>query len=132
MKPLVEAIYTLFTTAPYSDLYNAVGGRLYLGEALQSTAYPYVVFKVVADNPEKYFGDTVIEDILIQFSLYSRNTSAVEVNDLFTYLKTLFDDCALTVTGYTHVSMARQDANLLRDAENNLWHYAVDYEVRIY
>ena len=130
MKPLFEGIYTLFTADTEDDLYQAVSGRFYMGSAPQDATYPHIVYSLVSDMPDEHLSDSpLIEDILLQFSLYSQKKSASEVADMFTYLKAMFDDCIVTVSGYSLIEFTRDQANLIRDEENNIWHYAVDYNV---
>ena len=138
MKNLFTAITTLFTTAPggvHNDFYDDIGGRLYEGQATEGAEYPYAVMMLIADTPEKTFTED-FENVLIQFSLFSTAFSATEVHDMFTHLKTLFDECALTITGSTLVWMKRVNATLMVDEITTLpgtqkvWHYAVDFEIK--
>ena len=137
MKELVKAIISKFTAAPggiHNDLYNAVQGRMYDGETEKAT-YPYIVFLLpISDDPESESTFTEeTEDILMQFSIYSKNFSRVEIDNIFSYLKTLFDRCTLDITGYDLVWMRRQSATLMNenyittDGTTRIRHYAVDY-----
>ena len=134
MKNLTTAIYTRFTG---SALSTSVGGRLYKGRAPQGVVWPYVVYFVVSDVPFKTFTEDY-EDVLLQFSLFSNTPeSTTQVEQMFSDLKTLYDEAILTVTGYTMVWMKRQNAVLIAEEDittsgtSETWHYAVDYDIRI-
>lgn len=128
MKPLFTGIYNLFKATPANNFYNAVGGRLYLHEAPQGATFPYAVYFLVSGMPEYWLSGPTFEEPVIQFSLFSDSESASEVTDLYTYLTALFDDCTLTVSGYTPIIFERQNYQLLRDPIDGTWHYIVEYD----
>jgi len=74
---------------------------------------------------------------LIQFSLFSKASGSTEIEDMYTHLKALYDDCAMTITGYALEWMKRENATLIPedittpDGTQRVWHYAVDYSVWI-
>jgi len=129
MKELFKAIKTLFSAA--NTFNTAMGGQLYLAHADQETAsFPYCLYsKPVGVSEWTYTEDQ--EDILIQFSIFSKNNSAAEIEDAFDKLKTLFDDAVLSVTGYTSLFMHRESDRLIRDNENNVWQHDVDYNISL-
>lgn len=132
MKNLTTAIFSKMTSS--TDLYADIGGRLYKGRAPEGAAYPYIVYMVVSDMPWKTFSEDY-EDVLIQFSLFSISPSSTEVEDMFTHLKSLYDECSLSITGATLVWMKRQNAILMVEdhttptGTQQAWHYSVEYEV---
>jgi len=135
LKNLTTAIFAKMTTS--SDLYTDIGGRLYKGRAEEGAEYPYVVFMVISDMPQKTFSEDY-ESVLIQFSLFSIASGSTEIEDMFTHLKALYDECSLSITGSTLVWMKRQNASLMVEDHTNLalpgglqraWHYSVEYEV---
>lgn len=132
MKALMTAIYG--KTAG-STLSTAVGGRIYKGRAPDGTEYPYVVYLLVSDVPDNTFAEN-LEDVLLQFSLFSSASSSGEVEDLFTNLKTVYDECTMTVTGETLLYMNRSNATLMVEDHTTssgtveVWHYAVDYNIK--
>jgi len=137
MKNLFTAITTLFTTAPggvHNDFYDDIGGRLFEGQAPEGAEYPYAVMRLISDVPEDTFKDS-IEDVQIQFSLYSSASSTGEIHDMFTDLKKLFDDCSLTITSNSLIWMRRLQVNLMPEEHTTpegtqkVWHYAVDYSI---
>jgi hypothetical protein len=126
MKPLFTAIYTFANAA--SDFKTAIGGRFYLSEAPQSATYPFAVYSLVSLMPDYIFSAEMVEPT-IQISIFSNDTGADEVVTAWGYMTTLFDDAAISVTGYGTVEFRRDLANLIREPETNVWHYATDYEL---
>lgn len=131
MKALYEGIYGHFTAAG-NDFYTAIGGRLYLGEAKEGATFPYCVYFSPSGAPDYWFDNNVFENFDIQFSLFSDAVSPVEVNTNYGYLTDLFDDAAITVSGYTVYEFERTFQQLMRDPGPARWHYVVQYDVSIY
>ena len=94
MKNILTAIYSKFSG---SELSSYVGGRIYLDQAPDNCEFPYVVYFVVSSTPDDVFCQKG-KQTLIQFSLFSANTSAVEVADLYDSLRTLFDDAFIEIS----------------------------------
>ena len=138
MKNLATAITTKFTAAPggvHNSFYTDIGGRFYRGRAPARTQYPYAVYLLpISDVPEKTFTEDY-ENVLIQFSLFSDSSSSSEVEDMFTYLKALYDECSLTITGSTLVWMKRGNATLADEEHTTpsgttkVWAYHIEYEI---
>lgn len=132
MKNLTTAIFGKFSG---SLLETDIGGRLFKGRAPDGAAYPYAVFLLVSDVPEKTFSED-FENVLVQFSLFSSASSSGEVEDMFTHLKTLYDEQPMTITGSTLVWMKRVNATLTvedhttPDGTVEVWAYHVDYEIK--
>lgn len=134
MKALTTAIFG--KCAAGTTLHTAIGGRLYKGRAPQNATHPYIVYQVVSDVPDNTFAEH-LEDVLLQFSIYSTSSSTSEIEDIFAALKALYDDCTLTVTGGTLLWMRRQNA-ILNNEEYTTptgteygWAYAVDYSIKL-
>lgn len=126
MKELFAAIYTQFNAT--NDLKTALGGRMYPYEAPQNVTFPYCVYSMVSDMHEQDFSDDH-EYIDVQFSLFSEENSLEQVGTLYGYLKELFDNQTLTVSGYDHLTFTRGLSQLIKDVEMGTWHYVVEYEV---
>jgi len=129
MKALLDGIYTLFTAAPggtYNTFYVAVGGRMYLARAKQGETIPYVTYHLITDTNDWNFSHD-FETALIQFNIF--HTSSTSAGTILGYLETLYDDCTLSVTGWTNVFMQREFTQLIRFDEENLWMYVVQYRV---
>ena len=114
-----------------SALATALGGntKLYNTFAPQSATLPYCVFMLVSGTPDWTFSDDM-EDCLFQFSLFDSSPSAGTICDNYELLKTLFDDCALTITGWRHLYMQRESQQLVKDPEDPaVWQYIIEYRI---
>lgn len=131
MKNLSIALINKFSATVSGDhdmFYVSVSGKLYKGRAPQEAVRPYAVYNIISNVPDYNFY-SLLETTRIQFDLYSEKESSSEIEDMFTYLKGLFDWCLLSISGSTHVYMKRVLANLFRDPDDDGWHYVVDYEI---
>lgn len=133
MKNFYTALMTKFNLG--GDFYDDIGGRMYQGEAPERATYPYCVFSHISNTQEDVFKNK-IDDIVIQFSIFSEKSSSTEVHDAMTDLKAMFDDCILTVSGGTVICLYRlSDGPLMRQEVTTqsgvqmIWHYPVDYNV---
>lgn len=131
MKALSTAIYGKLSG---SALASHIGTRLYKGRAPEGATYPYIVYMIVSDVPENTFTEN-LESVLIQFSIFSITSGSTEVEDIYTDLKALYDDCTMTITGETLLYMLREHATLMVEDHTTTsgtvqaWHYAVDYSL---
>ena len=131
MKALTTAIYSQLAG---SALSTAVGGKMFKGRDPDGTSFPYVIFFVVTDMPDRTFTEDY-ENVIIQFSLFSTASGTTEIEDMFTHLKTLYDEKPFTITGSTLVWMRRSNTSFLVEdhttptGTQQVWHYAVDFEV---
>ena len=128
MKQLFTGIYSKFTTgAP--TIYTNLGGRLRIHEARQGETLPYAVYYMTGDGPDYYFGAERTFSTTMQFNIYDGSSSPENVCTYFDNLCALYDECKLTVTGYTFLRMERTWAYLLRDEEERVWQYVIQYRV---
>lgn len=133
MINLTKAIYT---KKAGSALNTYIGGRFYEDEAPDDTTYPYVVYSVVSAYTDNTFGGKY-EDVMIQFSIYSTANGTTEIKTAYGYLKSLYDECALTVTGETMVWMRRTNLATMIEEHTTLIgtakarHYAVEYMITV-
>lgn len=126
MKTLFSAIYTLFDAG--GTFKTDIGGRLYLYEAPQGATFPYCVYTMVSGVPEFYMPSKEWRDIDIQFNIYAEDQSADNILGYSDHLAAMFDDAALTVTGYGLVKFTRNLMTLLRDPEDGTWQHTTQYE----
>jgi hypothetical protein len=132
MKNLTTAIYGKLSG---SALETAIGGRLFKGQAPEGTDYPYVVFFVASDVPERTFTEDY-ENVIVQFSLFSIASGTTEIEDIYSDLKTLYDEQSFSITGSTLIWMRRSQAVFLVEdhttpsGTQSVWHYAVDFDVK--
>lgn len=133
MTGLLSGIYNKFTELTggnHNSLYNSVSGKMYLTEAPQGTTYPYIVYHLITGTQNYQFVEN-FEEVVIQFDIVSQNSSSTEANTIFGYLMSLYDECTLTVTGYSHIRMDRHYYSLDRYVEDNVWVYVSRYSVLI-
>ena len=140
MKTFYTAIFTKFNAVDgggdHNSFWTDIGGRMFFGEAPENVAWPYCVVSHIASTQRDTFKDK-IDDILVQFSIFSSNPSSAEVHDAMTHLKALFDDATLSITGDTLVYFIRGVEGLERDdidTPDGLqrgWHYHVDYDALV-
>jgi hypothetical protein len=120
------------STALYAD----VAGRIFLDEAPEGSQFPYIVISIISGVPEDTFTEK-LDDILIQFSLFSISKSVTEIADMYADLKTLFDGAMLTITGDTCiwcertnlVTMVEEVTTKEGTATVKAWH--VDYSIKV-
>jgi hypothetical protein len=121
MTDLFAAIMTRYTNVALSSLLTG----LWNTQAPQDAVFPYGVFQLISDVPDWTFSEN-LENILLQFNLFSDTSDPVEICNLFELLKTAFDFLDLTIANYETVSMIRENAILTR---NGYWQYNVTYRV---
>jgi len=107
---------------------KAVVSGMYLTEAPQGTAYPYIVYHKISGRPDYTYTEDM-ENVIIQFNIFDDNNSSTTINDIYTKLTALYDWCSLTVAGWDSIYMRREIDNLTRD--NGIWNYFVQYRLEI-
>ena len=127
--------FTALTGGLNNDFYNSIGGRMFLDEAPQDIEFPYCVFMVVSALPERTFTE-YFTDALIQFSLFSTSATEAEIGDMYSYLKALYDEKPLTVSGSTLLWMRESNlATMIEDIQtpsagaSAVKHWAVDFNL---
>ena len=132
MDNILKAIFAKAGAA--TNLYADVGGRIYLDEAPEGAAFPYVVISIVSSSPDYNFTDC-LEDTAIQFSLYSDSSSIAELATIYGHLKALFDESVLSITGSTCLHCRRKNfitmpiETTTPSGTTLLRHWAVEYEL---
>ena len=131
MKDLTTGIYGKISGSSFS---SDIGGRLYKGQAPDGATYPYAVYLLVSAVPDLTF-TSKYEDVVIQFSLFSTASGSTEIEDMYTHLTALYDECTLSITGETLIWMVREFANLSIEEHTTptgtqrVWAYHVRYRV---
>jgi len=130
MNSLFQAVYNKFSATTTTGFYNDVSGRMYHNIAPQGAVFPYCVYFSVSDLDDLDFSDEQ-EDILLQFNVYSQNNSALEAGNLLESLKTMYDDCNLTVTGWRHLGFQRNAVYPNNDLSQvpPIQGYSVEYDI---
>lgn len=133
MKNLLAAINTKITG---SSLATSVGNRFYLDSAPDGATFPYVVFSIVSGYPMDAFVERV-NDITIQFSLFSTSSGLLEIGTMYDYLVALFDDATFAVSGDTLLMCKRENmVTMLTDITTSggamgCRHWAIDYRMLV-
>ena len=136
---MINLSKALISKAASSDFLSDVGGRLFKGRAPQGAQYPYAVYLIVSNAPEKTYTEA-FENVLIQFSLFSAASGSTEIEGMYSDLISLYDECEMTIPGglSTLIWMKRENATLMVEDHTvpppgsmiQVWHYAVDYMVK--
>lgn len=137
MKALTTGIYSKFTGSAFS---TSIGGRLYKNRAPQNPTWPYAMYFIIVDVPQDTFTER-LEEVTVQFSIFSQTSGTTEIEDAMTNLKALYDNCTWTPAvgaGYTFISMRRVGGGSLTDIPGDTatgtgqyFQYDVDYEIII-
>lgn len=128
MNALRTGIYTELTGTA-NDFAAAVGNRIYYGMAPQSTICPYAVFHILSGNHDFTFREK-FDRVTIQFNLFDDSSSPTELETIYGYLITLFDNASLSVSGYTSIWCNRTVTVPARwiDVEQ-VWQISVRYDI---
>ena len=124
MQEPLEAIYARF--AADADLPGAVTG-MWHAEASPKTAFPYITTHVISNTPLWVFPAKALENLLIQFSIFSNTVADTEVNRLYRYLTACYDNASMTICNHGCVMVKRENAVLRRD--DDVWIYSVDFRI---
>lgn len=128
MDALCDAIEGRWAGASGAAI-RALCNGLHFGVAPDRVADPHVRYHIISNDLEHEFGLRETDEVVIQFSVFSRSVDRQEAANIGEALFTLFDFCAMTISGWALVQMARESA-VLEGTENN-WHYAIRYRVLI-
>ena len=130
MNELFKAIYGHFTEeieAVHNDFYIGIGGRLYYGQAPQEGAKPYAVFFGVSSVPNDTFSET-IDDISIQFNIYSDLRSFTEAGSLQKKCRALYDGVTLEVVGSRDITLMRSLSVPAWKENEDTWITSIEFE----
>ncbi len=128
MKVLFDAIMTKYNAS--TALKTACTGGLHRGDVPPKARFPFAVMHHLDGRPKDTFKE-YIENYTIQFSVFDKNTSDDNVDAIFSALIAVFDYCALTISGYTHVIMRRVLSNSFPNEEEGIWQYNIQYEIEM-
>jgi len=124
----------VYSKAAGTALMTSIGNRLYKGRAPANATYPYVVYQVVTDVPDYTFKRDY-ESVIVQFSIYSIASGTTEIETIYNHLRTVYDDCSLTIADATQIWMVRDNAVFQTEDHTTpsgtaqVWAYYVDYSI---
>jgi hypothetical protein len=131
---LLTALFGKITSS--TNLYADIGGRVYLDQAPEGAQFPYVVVSIITGTTDDTFTDK-IDDVLIQFSLFSTSKSVTEISTMYTDLRALFDNATMTITSNVFLSCKRQNIVTMveeittEEGTETVKHWAVDYNITL-
>lgn len=137
MADNLAAVLTAIKTKTLgSALETAVSGNCFSGQAPARTAFPYVTWFNIPNGVE-YLFNGVIESFQVQFDIFAESDSDLDVATIGGYLTALFDDCSLSISGWTHIMMKRlmspeitTEDITTRAGLSTVKHWSVDYEIQ--
>jgi len=133
MLALRQSLFTFVTvTSSTSGFTTAIASKFYYGEAPQGTTGTYCVFIFPTTTPDYLFDCKCFENVIVQFNLFSDETSANNLDTAYGYLRTLFDNVKLTVTGYDHYQFEFDLTQEFPPDQNGIWQYSVQYRCVLY
>jgi hypothetical protein len=128
MKPLFDAIMARFNS-PAGAAFKASVSGLWLYEAPDGAIDPYAVFMLVDGQTDHTFTETM-ENPTLQFSIFGNVYQPVGQAGLL--LRSCFDWCTLSITGYTPLYMQRTMYRTVRTPLTpnvDVFHEIIEYEV---
>ena len=124
MKELFKALYTQVKAA------NTGITDLYLSVAPPSAVFPYAIMQLVSDVPDWGFVERY-ENILLQLNVYSADSTAESVCDIFKAITAELDFLDLPIDNYDSISFVRENGFLNRwNVDGTLiWDYMIQYRI---
>ena len=124
-------IKTLFNTT--NTFHTAMTGGLWYVESKPKNSFPYCVYSFLGDKPMYYFAASNPdegEDILVQFTIFDKSSSPININKYDGYLRDLYDWASISVTGYTLMEM-RRDNTIPAFRVDDVWQAVITYRIKI-
>jgi hypothetical protein len=131
MKPIFDAIYAAFSADPAPQIHTDLGGRLYFMQAPQNATLPYAVYQPLSNVRSALFGPSRFADLLIQFDIYTSDSTAANAITYGSHLEDLYDHCSLDVSGSSLVHMRLESEQVIRDPELKTWCYRAVYNLYV-
>lgn len=122
MQVLFQAIENEYSNN--AALVAALTHGLHREKAPEGTQMPYGVIRNVNKSPFPTFTEDS-EDFIVQFDIYDNDSKWSVIDNIVDKLETCFDDCVLTVTGYTCIHMTRGPGFPM--IEDGMYRYSVRY-----
>lgn len=124
MLELFSAIKTAFTAD--ASLSGAATGGIWLSQAPQNTAMPYIIVHGISAVPNRYLTGELEDDLRIQFSIWSDTRGVAEIGTIYEYLNICFDEADIAIDDYTNIRLEREMSTPPMKIDQ-VWHMAVDF-----
>lgn len=127
-----EGIKARFDGTGGATLKALVTGGMWVTQAPNGCAYPYIVINTITNIPDDTFTEN-IEFIRIQFTIWDDEMDAFATGGMkaiYEAFRALYDDATLTVTGWTNFS-TRFVKMTEMPTEDKIIGRALDYEIYI-
>lgn len=135
LNELRKAIFDRFDSdlsAESVALRAAVPGSMWVDFAPHGTAPPYIVQAVIDNIPvHSIGGDPIIEQLRIQFSIYSEERSTIELDDIYDLFRPVYDDFKFTVPGFNPFLFERIQMLTSDDPDTRGNIMVIDYQVNM-
>lgn len=124
-----QAIDTYFKSSTKTLAFRTLlTGGMWNVIAEEGSSFPYGTFDVITDTPDHFAsGNNYIENILLQFNLFSNTKSQVEVLNILGELIDCFDFANMIVENYVLKSCVRE--NVIPFKVDNVWQINVRYRI---
>ena len=108
-------------------------GGLWNTRVRQGKDMPYANFTMMSDIPNNTFTED-IEEYVFQFNIFYKEVDEVvavtAITTIYENLVALYDDCELTVEGYTFIAMTREFSTYFYTG-NDVWQYNIRYRIEL-
>ena len=126
MTPLFTAVYEAYDND--APLKAALEGGLFLESAPPGTPYPYGTFSLESREPLHMLTETW-EAVKLQFAVFSDESSAADVCEVFETLDDVYNAGELAVADYSLVSVLREHDSLEMIRPEGIWRYSARYRI---
>ncbi len=123
-KEIIQAIYSIYRSD--LDFREKLAGGLYFYRAPLNVGYPYAVYFFISSIEEDTFTD-VSENSLIQFNIFSNESSAEKLLALTEYFEQKYNWVNPGMESYTNVYFKPELKELL--FADDVWQYSIQYRL---
>ena len=123
MTELFEAIKNYYESQPISER-----AGLFAYRAPEKAVLPYVTYMLVTSKQDEESFDARPESPLVQFSIWSENSTPLEAMELRDIFVRSFDIASLSIAGWSTIRCKRETENLVEDPDGGFT-YHIDYRL---
>ncbi|MBM3708579.1 MAG: hypothetical protein FJW69_09655 [Actinobacteria bacterium] len=127
---ILEGIQERYDSQPVAKLLSG----MWLGLAPDTAGLPYAVY-TLSLTAERTFGER-FENGDLTIRIYYADTTAEDqsiigaLDTIGEAMASAFDDCSLTLTGYTSIYVTRRGRSIARDPDGG-WTYELQYDLQV-